>query len=359
MIHGHGGNIYGLARKLGCGTEEIIDMSANVNPLGPPPPLMTFLSERLGAVTALPPVDAAGIVAAFAARHGIAPDRVLAGNGTTQFIYTLPLALKPHRALIVGPTYSDYADACRMHDIRHDFLLFNESTDFVPSLDALRDRAAESDLVFICNPNNPTGALIPGKRLLSVCRALPQTVFVVDESYLPFVADGASHSLLDQAEDNLAVLNSMSKIYRIPGLRIGFMTAGGAVARAMTRHMLPWSVNGLAQAAVQCLMDQPEETDQFIQSSVAFIAEEKRRMIAGLEGVGGLRIFPGHTGFLLMKLPEGRRAGAVCEALAAERILIRNCDNFQGLSDRFIRISLKTGAINRMLIQKLSRILRT
>jgi threonine-phosphate decarboxylase len=111
MINGHGGNVYQLARDLGCLPSDIIDMSSNVNPFGPPPGLMALLKENIHAITALPEVDAGSAVGAFSARYGLRPDQVVPGNGTTQLIHTLPLALETRHALIVAPTYSDYADS--------------------------------------------------------------------------------------------------------------------------------------------------------------------------------------------------------------------------------------------------------
>ena len=117
MLIGHGGNIYDLARRLGCAPAEIVDMSSNVNPLGPPPGLQAYLRDNLHVITALPEVDSNSLVRSFAERYDIDSKLVLAGNGSTQFIYSIPQALESKRALILGPTYADYADACRMHHI--------------------------------------------------------------------------------------------------------------------------------------------------------------------------------------------------------------------------------------------------
>jgi len=185
MINGHGGNIFDKARDLGCDPMDILDMSSNVNPLGPMPGLMAHLHEHLERIIALPEAGAGNIIQAFSSRHDIDSKKVLAGNGSTQLIYTLPVALKIKQALIFGPTYSDYADACRMHGIDFRFELSNETTSFRHNLDAMDDEAG--DAVFICNPNNPTGTLIPSETIESICRKYPNIRFIIDESYLPFV----------------------------------------------------------------------------------------------------------------------------------------------------------------------------
>ncbi len=359
MIRGHGGNIHGLARELECAPDDILDMSSNVNPLGPPEGLIDHLRQHLDTITSLPPVDAAGIIRSFADFHGLPEDRILAGNGTTQFIYTIPLALRSRRTLILGPTYADYGDACAMHDVPAAFLMADEHQDFAPDIDAAFRKSIDADTVFICNPNNPTGALIPADDLVGLCRSRPDTVFIVDESYLPFVEDGESHSLANRHLANAVVLNSMSKIFRVPGLRIGFLTGPRAVIDRIGRYALPWSVNALAQAAVRFLMEGPDAQTAFIRQTRTALAAERRAFEGVLSAMPGIRPFPSRTSFVLLKLGRGRTAETVCERLARQRILVRNCANFTGLSDRFIRISLKTGGINRMVLAALSDIVHT
>jgi len=354
MIGGHGGNIYELARRLGCDPTEIIDLSSNVNPLGPPAGLCDDLVRRIETVSALPEVDNQGIIRCYADHLGISPDRVIAGNGTTQFIYCIPAVLKVNRALIVGPTYSDYADACRLHGVSPDFFSCRESDDFRPDLAGLVQAAAGADAVFICNPNNPTGAFIPADELKRLCRQLPQVRFIVDESYLPFVADGERQSLVRSGIDNLLVLISISKIYRIPGLRVGFLVASPAIIAAFARGLWPWNVNQLGQAAVHFLCQAGPDLDAFIAETRAYLDVERMRFEQRLGLIPGLRVFPSPTSFFLVRLPEGLSAAMVWAALAEERILIRDCSNFKGLSDRFIRISPKTPDTNRRVAERLA-----
>lgn len=354
MIGGHGGNIYELARRLGCDPAEILDLSSNVNPLGPPVGLCDHLAQHIAAVSALPEVDNQGIIRCYAERLGISADRVIAGNGTTQFIYSIPAVLKLKKALIVGPTYSDYADACRLQDVACEFILGREPDGFRPDLGRIEQAAAGADALFICNPNNPTGALIPGDQLKRLCLRLPQVRFIVDESYLPFVAQGQSHSLVRSGIDNLVVLLSISKIYRIPGLRVGFLVAAPATIAAFARGMWPWNVNRLGQAAVQFLCEAGAKLEAFEAESRAYLADERRRFAQRLGHIPGLKVYPSPTSFFLVLLPEGLSASAVGAALAEERILIRGCSNFQGLSDRFIRISPKDPEANRRVAERLA-----
>jgi threonine-phosphate decarboxylase len=354
MIGGHGGNIYELARGLGCDPAEIIDLSSNVNPLGPPAGLCDDLVRQIETVSALPEVDNQGIIRCYAEHLGIPADRLIAGNGTTQFIYSIPAVLKVNRALIMGPTYSDYADACRLHGVSPEFFLCRESNDFRSDLVGLAEAAAGADAVFICNPNNPTGTLIPADELKRLCRRRPQVRFIVDESYLPFVADGEGQSLVRSGIDNLLVLLSISKIYRIPGLRVGFLVAPPATIAAFARSLWPWNVNQLGQAAVRFLCEAGTGLDGFVAETRSYLDVERRRFEQRLGRIPGLRVFPSPTSFFLVRLPEGLSAAMVWTALAQERILIRDCSNFQGLSDRFIRISPKTPDANRRVAERLA-----
>lgn len=358
MIGGHGGNIYRLAQNLGCQPADIIDMSANVNPLGPMPALMTHLKDKLSVITALPEVDAGGIVTAFSRFHDIDPDLVMAGNGSTQLIYLIPRALGASRALVVGPTYSDYRDACAMNGVDCEHFICRETDRFKPDMAALEEKAAAADLVFFCNPNNPTATLTDRTAIEDLCRALPETVFVIDESYLPFAPQPAHVTMIASDLPNVLVLNSMSKAFRIPGLRIGFVKAPPALKAKMKPFALPWSVNSLAQAAVTWLMTHPDPVDQFLSSTRTMIEAQKTRMKESIHQHTDVRCFASATSFMLMRLPEGMNAPMVWQYMADRKMLIRDCSNFTGLSESFIRISLKGEEENRRATDLLVRLCR-
>ncbi len=356
MITGHGGNIHEIATRLGCATSDIIDMSSNVNPLGQPPGLAEHLKQQLGEIEALPQADAKAINESFANRYGIAPEKTLAGNGTTQFIYSIPRVLNSRNTLILGPAYSDYADACKMHDVPFAFAMTIDSDGFHHDMVQVEKQLHQFDTVFICNPNNPTGVLISGDVLKNLCHKYPHIFFVIDESYLPFVPGGESESLIREDMKNLLVLNSMSKIFRIPGLRIGFVVADRTIIRKFFHYYLPWSVNSLAQAAVGYLMDRREQTDLFIKQSQQYLEEQRKSFMKTMDKSDKIRFFDSTTSFILAKLTGSMNSAKVCDLMALHRILIRNCQNFTGLSDQFVRISIKTAGINQSAAEKLLKI---
>ena len=353
MIIGHGGNIYQIASKLGCAPSEIIDMSSNLNPLGAMPGLINFLRDSLAEITSLPEADSSGAVAAFADRYNIDPELVIAGNGTTQFIYSIPLALNTKKALILGPTYSDYADACKMHNADYTYLITEESKSFKPDINKIEENISGCDTIFICNPNNPTGALIPSSDLESLCRSHPDIFFIIDESYMPFVKSGEKISMIRLGLPNVIILNSMSKIFKIPGLRIGFLISSKNIIKKLDPFMLPWSVNSIAQAAVLYLMEKRDEVDAFIKKTRDFIETERKVFISRFENTSSIKLFPSATTFILARLYEDYKAEDICSYMSQYKILIRDCSNFKGLSDRFIRVSLKTRDINIMVADKI------
>ena len=353
MLKGHGGNIYDLAQQLGCHPSEIVDMSSNMNPLGPPPDLVTLLQENIKTIATLPEVDANRTVNVFAGRYHIDPEQVIAGNGTTQFIYSIPRTLEAKRALIFGPTYADYADACAMHHIPYDYSTAGESADFEHDIKAASQQIQGYDTVFICNPNNPTGNIIPAADLEHLCKSHADVNFVIDESYLMFLDGSNKQSMIRSTLPNVTVLNSMSKFFTIPGLRIGFLISSPVNIKKFRTYLLPWSVNSLAQMAVHHLMKQTAQVETFIENTVNFIAREKDILFETFKNSSFIKLFPSNTSFILARLYGNLTADSLGNHLAQDRILIRNCANFNGLSDRFIRFSLKTSEINRMFARKL------
>lgn len=349
----HGGDIWRHAARLGCRPSEILDMSSNVNPFGPMPGLVSFLKDRLGDITALPEPHASTAVTAAAKFYGVAPGRMLAGNGTTQWIHAFGPAFGLKNVLITCPTYGEYAHSCRAHGIAFSEFTLRRETDFTLDPDRLSAALSGFDAAFICNPNNPTGVLTPRDRLEPLFERHPETLFVVDESYLPFCDTAEADSFVRSERKNVLVLQSMSKIFRIPGLRIGLVVGNRELIERLSPHDLPWSVNAIAQAAVRYLMERPDPSRRFMAETRQRLTAERDWLTRRLVRETTLEVFPSVTSFVMVRLPEGNRAADVADRLLSHRILVRNCDNFSGLDNSFIRISLKDRASNRRLAERL------
>ncbi len=357
MISGHGGNIYRLASELGCDSSAIIDMSSNMNPLGPPNGLIAFLKKNFASITSLPEVDSNEAIISFSKYYNIAQNRVLAGNGTTQFIYSIPKALCSKKVLILGPTYSDYEDSCIMNKVQYEYIMAEECSSFIPDIDMLKNKIKRFDTVIICNPNNPTGVLINRCDLESLIASYPDKNFIIDESYMPFSKDRNHQSLLKSCHINVVVLHSMSKIFRIPGLRTGFLIASKENIKKFLPFVLPWSVNSIAQSAACFIMNPENGSEAFIEKTVNFLEKEKGRFIKHFKDISEIKFYPSATSFILIKLGKNHSAKEIYKQLSYDKILIRNCSNFKGLSDKFIRISMKTSDLNMLAAIKLSYII--
>ena len=354
MITGHGGNVRQLANLLGCPVEEIIDMSSNLNPLGPPAMMEKIMAKSLKKIRSLPEPDALSMRKGFASYHGIDVRNVAAGNGTTWFIHTIPLALGSKKVLIAGPSYSDYQDACAVHDIPYRYCFAVSGDRFVPDIDRISDMAKKADTVFICNPNNPTGSLLVRSQLVYLLERHRDTVFIIDESYLPFVDNADDVSLVSfTGYENLAVLSSMSKIFTIPGLRTGFLSGAECILEKINAFSQPWSVNALAQAAIEYIFEFPENIEPFYKKTREYIKREKQKFCTALANASSIALTDSCTCFILAELTGHVRADRLCAELGRSKILIRNCSNFAGLSDSYVRFSLKDRRTNEFLSAKI------
>lgn len=345
MIQGHGGNVSALAEELGCPVEAIIDMSSNINPLGTMPGLVEHLASHLTRIRVLPEVDSRAAIQAIARVLDVTPERILAGGGTTQFIYTACAALQSRRVLILGPTYADYIDGCRVHGIEPEFFFTEAKDGFLPDMGRLDGTIGDYDTVFLCNPNNPTGQLIAHDALFHLCATHPRTRFIIDESYLPFAPAAQAASMTSCGLDNVIVLWSVSKIFGMPGLRTGFLVANQGTVARFSRYMQPWCVNTLAQEAVYFLGDHLTEVAAFIEQTRSYLAAEGALFRQRLRNAR-LTLFPSVTSYFLIRLAKDTTAAEVCTTLGRARFLIRNCANFHGLDERYIRIALKDAATN-------------
>ncbi len=361
MLKGHGGNIYEAAKIVGCAPSEIVDMSSNIHPFPPPEEFMAGMKERLGEIAQLPEVDSHTLASLLAEKHGLSQNQVLVGNGTTEFIYSIPALLKTRSALILAPTYSDYADSCARSSVKTKFLFAKKEDSFAPDLTKVWEEVNDVDCLFVCNPNNPTGQLIPGEELRRLAHRFPSVLFIVDESYLPFVEEEEDHSMLrGDIPDNCIVLRSFSKIYAIPGLRLGWLAASERTVEILHEGSAPWNVSRPAQIAGEILLEFPN----LVSEAATYIQEEKGRFIEGLRVICGdasrensFIPYSSMVNFLLLELTGALHAPDLAKEMLKRKILIRDCSNFQGLGGRFIRISLKSGKMNDLFLERLGEVL--
>ncbi len=347
----HGGDIQNLAHRAGCRIEELLDFSANLNPLGPPERLRPLISRNLGGVTHYPDPHCTVFCERIGARFSIAPDRVVCGNGSTELLFALPGVLGVRRAVIPAPSYIDYATAAKKAGLEIRFVLLNAEQGFAVDRQKIEENLTGAEMVLVGQPGNPSGAMTDPDLLLSLADRHTGTFFVVDEAFADFVDN--YESLVHHQRPNLIVLRSMTKFYAIPGLRLGYVVASTSIAKRMKAALLPWSVGNLAQAVGAAIL----EDQDYAERTRETVTRLRKQLSEELSGLGGLTVFPSVANYLLVRLDRAERnARKLAESLLSRRIAIRVCDNYKGLDDTYFRVAVRTQEENRRLLSALAEI---
>lgn len=329
MIEGHGDELYKYGKKIGS------NFSSNVYHRIDHSGLYQRLNERLSTICNYPEPMPYSLETEIARRYSLTPRQVCVTNGATEAIYLIAQAFQGCTSAILRPTFSEYADACRVH--RHKVKPFY-------SLNALPE---DAELVWICNPNNPTGEVWKKERLHTLADAHPDKLFVIDQSYEYFTLK----SLLGMKEatsfPNVILLHSMTKQYAIPGLRMGYFTASEGLTDAVRCGRMPWAVNSLAIEAAKYLLTEGAG----ISANIPELLTERERLKNRLLATGLLEISPTDTHYMLIKLRVGKATDLKNFLVVKHGILIRDASNFEGLDNRFFRIATQTPEENEKLVQ--------
>ena len=338
-------------RRLGLDPSEIIDFSASISPIGPPPGLWTALQNV--DLTVYPDPENLELREALAKLHHVPLDKVLVGNGSTEIIHLLARAFlapgaqrRRGSAFILTPTYGEYLGACRLAGA--DVFSFNAeySGGFAWDLPAVCRHivSQQSSLAFVCNPNNPTGVYLPLEDILTLAQASAEVdgLLVVDEAYVNLAGQPWDSAPLLERE-NVVLLRSMTKDYALTGLRLGYSLASEAVTSALAAFQPDWSVNSLAQTAgLVALAD-----NDYLPQARRAIAEAKQ-LLTGQLTAAGFQVLPSAANFLLVRVGDGRM---VRDTLVRQGLVVRDCASF-GLPD-CIRIGIRPLADCQRLAQAL------
>jgi len=294
---------------------------------------------------------------ALAERHGLLPEQVVVANGSTELIHLIPRLERftGRRALLVAPAFSEYGHGLELAGWHYDHFKLSPAGGF--SLDLPRLKAALAggyDLLYLCNPGNPSGRLYPRTevaRLLDLCAAAG--VFcVLDEAFIDFCEEASAVPLLAQ-NSRCLILRSMTKFYGFPGIRLGYALGSVEIVAELERLRPPWSVGVLAQAAgLAALADRGhgERTRQLV-------GAERQRLQDRLGAMSGLRVHGGAANYLLVEILTGMTAAELRSRLLHQRLLIRDCGNFVGLGAGFFRVAVRSGGENEMLQQRIAAVL--
>lgn len=342
-LYQHGGNIYEI--EIGK-RSSILDFSANINPLGIPPGVKRLLSRQLKNLVHYPDSAAHRLTAALARYWRIKEENILVGNGSTELIYLILSAFGPGTVTLTVPSFTEYERAARISKCRVRFLRLAEDKGFSFDPSCVR----KSKMVFLCNPNNPTGNLMISSQL--DLGAIPADRIIIDEAFMDFVREENMHTFIPQATKSrkLIVLRTLTKLFALPGLRIGYLVAHRDTIRLLKKYQMPWSVNVLAQVAAERALTE----DAFRQHSRQLIERERKFLYERLSRIKGLKPYPSTANFILVKINQRRLTSTMLkEQLLKKNILIRDCANFRGLNKKFVRIAVRTHQQNLRLAQAL------
>lgn len=347
----HGGNVREAAQWLGVAPAELLDVSANINPLGMPPRLRQVLAEHLALAEPYPDVRYQALHARLAQHHQLPIDCLLAGNGETELIYLLVQHLRPRRALLVTPGFAEYRRALRQSGCEVVDHRLTEAEGWQLTDRLLADLTRDIDCLFLCTPNNPTG-LMPDAALLEaiIARCASQQIaLIVDEAFIDFLP--AADGLIPRLSENphLWILRSLTKFYAIAGLRLGYLAHGDPTAIAALRDLqMPWSINAFAALAGETVLDEVA----YQQATWRWLAEEGTWLFNALRALPGLTVWPGRANYLFLRCDIPGLA--LQPAMLAQRVLIRSCGNYPGLDDRYYRVAVRSRAENQRLLAAFS-----
>jgi len=350
----HGGDVFGWARKLGVEAGEILDFSASVNPLGPLLSARRAFFKSFHELSCYPDSDAGEAREAIARQCRLEPRQVLLGSGSTQLIHLLCRALRPRKALVVHPAFSEYANGLKLVGAEIRSYLLSAQDDFTFSLERFTKALQENpDMIFLANPNSATGRAIPRAKIEEVARMAREkkTFLVVDEAFIDFVE---ADSVQDLIRDNpyLIVLNSPGKYYALPGLRLGYLLAARRVVDRLCLHREPWSVNTPAQRVLSACFNDAN----FKRKTRRWLEREREFLLGGLSRIRWLRPYESQANFLLVRLARGS-ASRLHALLLKRKMLIRVCDSFSGLGADYFRVAIRSREENRRLLEALEGIL--
>lgn len=352
----HGGNVFDVARQLGVAPADIADFSASINPLGLSSMVRKAIICSLDSLVHYPDSSHTELKQALAGHHGLSPAQIVVANGSTELIYHLPAMLPGTRALIVSPSFSEYVRALGQQHWEARHFILNHENNFSLDLEALEQTLAEGyDALYLCNPANPGGTLYPLEiieQVNSLCIA-SGTFLVLDEAFMDFCEEASAKHFMVKG-DNGIVLRSMTKFFGIPGLRLGYAIADSTLAERLDAMGGPWSVNTLALAAGVAALQDTEHN----QSTIEYIRRERRNLLDRLSELKQLKVYPSSVNFLLAEITDGMSATELRDRLIQQRLLIRDCTNFMGLTPQFFRIAVRTTEENECLLKALKSVLK-
>lgn len=353
----HGGNIREALQKYQLTGGKVIDFSASINPLGFPQSLNKIIFDNLNNIQHYPDPDCADVKNALSQYLGVSKNNLLVGNGSIELIYLITLALRPERVLIQLPAFSEYERAALAAGGKCLFLKAEEKNGFEINVAQVLKSARCANLIFICNPNNPTGFLFDKEAIMSLAKGCEKkgVFLVIDEVFMDFVEEKIRASLLKFASKSKYVmaLQSLTKFFAISGLRLGYLAAGKELIKKISLYQPPWSVNSIAQLAGASFL----KDNAFISRSRQYVFKQRKELFAELIKIKYIKPYPANANFIFCKILNKKMNSArLSDYCGKKGVVIRDCANFRGLGNSFIRIAVRKKEENAKLIRILKEL---
>ncbi|MBS7007189.1 pyridoxal phosphate-dependent aminotransferase [Anaerostipes sp.] len=351
----HGSDLEKIEEIYGIKKESVIPFGGNVNPLGISPLFRKSLIDHVDAVCTYPDRDYKSLRTALSLYTKAPLEHIITGNGVTELISLTMHLIRPKKALLLSPTYSEYMREISMIGGSCQEYELSEASDFNLDLEDLKSYLTDDiDLFAFCNPNNPTSSALSRNEtaeILSHCKK--HNIFVlVDETYVEFAPDMDGITAVPLAEnyDNVLILRGTSKFFAAPGIRLGYGISGNLkFLKAMEDRKNPWSINTLAALAGEAMfMD-----TGYIEETKAYIEKERQKCRDRLSPSASLKIYPSYANFLLVRLMDGTSSYEMFERCIKKGLMIRDCSSFDGLHGEYIRFCFRRSEENDMLLDTL------
>lgn len=332
MLFGHGDDYYKSRQAI------LSNYSSNVWYGADLEPLKEHLFEVFDCLNCYPEPDAGSLRQLLAEVNHILPSEVLVTNGSITAFYLIAQTWAGKHSTIFTPSFAEYEDACRLHG--HQLSFFKNSS----PLSALSFKGG--GLCWICNPNNPDGKLISRSDMIGLIDSHPDTLFVIDQVYSDFCMEHLFDLEDIHRYPNLILVQSISKLHKIPGVRIGYVAASEDLISKIQPKLIPWSVNAFAIEAGKYTLQHPEQFCLPLQQWL----DESLRLQLQIRQLG-IEVYPSSVPFFLNRLPDGFSAEELKSFLWERGILIRDASNFRGLDTSYFRLSTQSREENIELVE--------
>ena len=356
MSINHGANLFELSDKLGINRKEILDFSSNINPFGASKKAKEAVINNIDMVSIYPDPEYKNLKSSISKYCNCKSENIILGGGATELITSFIGTVHPKRALLLSPAYSEYEKELKKIGCEISKYFAKKENDFKININSLKEKIIKEnyDLIIICNPNNPTGFAFKKEEIREILKETKAFV-MVDETYVEFTntKEYSSTSLVDEYK-NLFVIRGTSKFFSTPGIRLGYgLISNYKIKDRISFNLDLWNINIFATLMGEKMFN---DTD-YINNTIDHMTNERRYLNEELSTINWIKIYDSKGNFILCEIKkEGLTADYIYDKLINKKIIIRNCESFEGLDNKFFRVCVLKHEENEFLIRELKNI---